>query len=112
MATGEAIKIRQNEFEPASRLRVTLAEITAVKRDFIERNLSFTLEEAGSLFGKTAKWALERVRDGVFIALDEFARKGDSGLQASKCILVTGESIEAYRKSIKIEPSRWVGSSN
>lgn len=112
MATGEAIKIRQNEFEPVSRLRVTLAEISAVKRDFIERNLLFTPEEAGAIFGKGSKWALERVREGIFIGLDEFARKGDSGLLASKSILITGESIEAYRKSIKIEPSSWTNSSS
>lgn len=112
MASGEAIKIRQNELEQTSKLKVTLAEIAAVKRDFIERNLLFSPEEAGALFGKGPKWAVERVRDGVFIALDEFARKGEGGLQASKSVMITGESIEAYRQSIKIDPKRWASSSS
>lgn len=107
MATGEAIKIKQHEESGIQPLRVTLAEIAVVKRAFIERNLSFTLEEAGAIFGKSAKWALERVKDGVFIAIDEFARKSETGLQASRCILVTGESIEEYRNSIKISPEKW-----
>ena len=107
-ATSEAIRIEQNENATAPKLRVTLAEISAVKRGFIERNMLLTLDEAGAIFGKSGRWALDRVKDGSFIAADEFARKGKGGcLQASQGVRVTPESVEAYRKSIVISPELW-----
>lgn len=87
---------------------VTLEEIDAVKRAFIERTLSFSPEEAGAIFGKSARWAIGKVKDGVFIAIDEGARKGEDGiLQLSRYGRITAESVAAYRKSIMIAPGYW-----
>ena len=104
----EAIKIKPNETDHPSRLRVTTAEISEVKRAFILRNLVLTLEDAGAIFGKSWQWARERLKDGSFIGADEFARKGKNGeLQASQGIRVTAESVESYRESILIDPQLW-----
>lgn len=108
MTTGEAIKIKQHQESGSQQLRVTMAEIAVVKRAFIERNMLLTLEEAGAIFGKSDRWAQERVADGSFIAADEYARKGKNGsLQASKGIRVTIESVEEYRASIIIPAENW-----
>lgn len=105
----EPIKVIQHEQPP--RTRVTLVEIAEVKRDFILRNLSLTLTEAGAIFSKGDKWALERVKDGDFTAVDENVKIVDKGsrkvIQASQGIRVTAVSVEAFRKRYEIEPERW-----
>lgn len=87
--------------------RVTLAEIEAVKRDFIERNLSLSFDEVAAIFGKSTRWVRGKVRDGVFLALDADAKPGENGLQASCGIRITARSVSLYRESITISPERW-----
>jgi hypothetical protein len=104
----EAIEVRQRESATLNPGGITLAEIGAVKTKFIERNLSLSPEEAGAIFGKSARWALGKVKDGVFIAIDGDARRGDDGgLQASRGVRIAAASVETYRLSIVISPEQW-----
>lgn len=103
----EAIEVKERAPAPPP-MKVTMAEISEVKRDFIQRNLSLTPEEVGSIFGRSARWALDKVKDGVFIAADsEIKRSDEGGLQASRFLRITSASVEAYRQSIIIDPARW-----
>lgn len=102
----EAIEVKERAPAPPP-MKVTMAEIAEVKRDFIQRNLTMSPEETGALFGRSPRWVLEKVKDGVFIAADSEARRGESGLQASRYVRITIESIEAYRRSITIESEQW-----
>lgn len=107
MKQREAIEVKQRPaaVPPGS---ITLAEIDAVKRSFIERNLSLSPDEVGAIFGKSGRWALSKVRDGVLVAIDGEVRRGEDGsLQASRYVRITAESVEAYRRSIVIDPDRW-----
>ncbi len=107
MAKKEPIEFKQRAGGDVPRGAITLAEIDAVKRAFIERNLSLSPEEAGAIFGKSARWAIGKVKDGVFIAIDGDARMGDNGLQASRGVRITALSVAAYRMSITISPEKW-----
>ncbi len=110
MATGEAIKIKQNE-ESSLKLKVTLAEISEVKREHILDNLCYTPKEVGALFGKSAEWAMDRVKDGIFIAVDEGLKvinKSDrKTIQASVGIRILARSIQDYRISCTIPVDIW-----
>lgn len=90
-------------------ITVTLAEISAVKKQHIMENLCYSLREAGAIFGKGEKWAKDRVKDGKLIAVDENAKqsKQGGGLLPSQGIRVTAVSIEAFRKEYEIASDRW-----
>lgn len=107
---AEAIRIKQNE-EATPRMRVSLLEIAAVKRQHILDNLCYTPDEAGAIFSKSNRWALERVKDGKLTAVDENARYAERGgkmaLEASTGIRITAESVERFRKEYEIAPEKW-----
>lgn len=103
----EAIEVRQNSPAP-SPCAITGSDIQTVKRSLVERLLTFSPEEAGAIFGKSARWALDKVKDGVLIAVDGEAKKSTDGtLQASRFIRITAESVESYRQSITVSPEKW-----
>lgn len=91
------------------RIKVTLAEISAMKRQHIMENLCYAPDEAGAIFGKSGKWAIERVKDGKLLAVDENAKpgRGGKGLVASQGLRITAMSVEAFRKEFEIAPERW-----
>lgn len=99
--------VKTGPVEEMPRLRVTMAEISEVKRNHILENLCYTLEEAGAIFSKGITWAKERLKNGEFIAVDENAKKGKHGLQPSQGVRVTALSVEAFRKKFEIAPERW-----
>jgi hypothetical protein len=101
----EAIRIEQNKDMP--RLRVTMADISEVKRRHILENLCYSPDEAGAIFGKSGKWALGRVKDGKLIAVDDGAKEGENGLRPSQGIRITAVSVEAFRREYEIDPARW-----
>jgi hypothetical protein len=92
-------------------VRVTNQEIAQVKRDHIERNLCYSLREAGAMFGKGEKWALERVKDGEFVAVDDRVKqeKNGHGLILSQGIRVTATSIEIFRQKYEIDAEKLAG---
>jgi|GEM_PF-2785637 len=106
MGKREAIAFKQREEKPHL-MQVTREEIDQVKRDFILANLSLSPDEVGAIFGKSGRWAIGKVKDGVFVAVDGDARPGENGLQASRGIRITAESVAEYRESIRISPERW-----
>ncbi|WP_157469987.1 hypothetical protein [Desulfobulbus elongatus] len=108
MKQREMIEVRARESSPERPEQITVSDINATKRAFIERNLSLSPEEAGAMFGKSARWALGKVKDGVFVAIDGEARRAPGGgVLASRYLRITAESVEAYRQSIQIDPEQW-----
>lgn len=102
----EPIRIEENR--SPGKVRISLAEITAIKRQHIMECLCYTPDEAGAIFGKSGKWALDRVKEGRLMAVDENAKKGKNGLQASQGIRITATSIERFRLEYEIAPEMWV----
>jgi hypothetical protein len=98
-----------NPSQSGKRIKVTLGEINELKRRHIMENLCYAPEEAGAIFGKSGKWAIERVKDGKLVAVDENAKpgKGGKGLVASTGLRITAASIEAFRKEYEIAPGKW-----
>lgn len=109
--SSEALKITQNETLPKDHMQVTSAEIAEVKREHILDNLCYTPKEAGAIFGKSAEWAMDRVKDGVFIAVDENLKVIDKGdrkiIQASSGIRILARSIQNYRITSTVPPETW-----
>ena len=107
MEINKVVKTNQPNEEPLQKTRITLAEISEVKRLHILGCLCYTPEEAGAVFGKGAKWAIERVKDGKLIAVDENVKKGRNGLQPSQGVRITADSIQMFRKEYEIAPEKW-----
>lgn len=102
----EALTIRQCEEIP--RLRVSLLDIDTIKRQHVLENLCYSPKDAGAIFGKSEKWALERVKDGKLVAVDENAKTGrDKRLHLSQGVRITALSISAFRREYEIAPERW-----
>jgi hypothetical protein len=108
MGEKEAVKITQNEQRVRMpKVRVTMAEIAEVKRQHILANFCYSPEEAGAIFGKSARWAIEKVREGKFVAVDDGVKPGENGLQPSSGIRITAISVEAFRTEYEIDPETW-----
>ena len=93
--------------EEMPRIRVTAAEISALKKQHILDNLCYTPDEAGAIFGKSGKWALDRVKDGKLEAVDENAKPGKNGLQLSVGARITARSVGRFHQEFRIAPERW-----
>jgi len=100
-----------SQSQNGKKIKVTMTEINAMKRQHIMENMCYAPEEAGAIFGKSGKWAIERVKDGKLVAVDENAKpgKGGKGLVASQGLRITALSVEAFRKEFEIAPERWTG---
>lgn len=97
--------VQTSEQEPEGpRIRVTRTDIQEAKNRHILENLCYSPEEAGSIFGKSAKWAVERVKDGKLVAVDENAKRGKTGLQLSQGMRITALSITQFRLQYEIPP--------
>jgi len=99
--------VKSTSPDPQPRMRVSLAEISLVKKQHILENLCYTPDEAGAIFGKSGKWAIERVKDGKLVAVDDNAKKGKNGLHPSQGVRITALSVEAFRREFEIAPEMW-----
>jgi hypothetical protein len=83
-------------------LKVSMQDILDSKRNFVEQNMSLSREEFAALFGKKVDWALDRMRDGSVVVLDEFAKKGANGVIFSKHARICACSVKSYRDSLAV----------
>lgn len=102
-AANQVVKVGIPGEDRTPSLKVTMSEILATKREFIERNLSFSPEEFAALFDKKVDWALARMRDGSVRVLDEHAKIGKDGTRFSKYARIDAQSVEEYRQSITVQ---------
>lgn len=87
--------------------RVPVREINQARNDFINANLCLSPEEAGAIFGKSSKWALEKVMEGKFVAVDDKhkIKRGADGtetIQLSNGVRITASSVARYRRESEI----------
>ena len=83
--------------------RVTVREINDARQRFINQNLCLSPEEAGAIFGKSGKWALQKVIEGKFVAVDDRYKlktdeRGKKTVQLSSGVRITAVSVESYRQ--------------
>jgi hypothetical protein len=88
--------------ENGSIFHVTKPEVSAVKSHYITSNLTISPEEFAAIFGRGVKWALERMRDGSVVVLDEYAKRDDGGVRFSKSARVCAASVQEYRQSLQV----------
>lgn len=102
----QVVKVNIPEENTMPRTRITLAEITEVKRTFIKENLCLTLEEAGGILGVSPRTLLGWIKAGKheLEAVDESAAKTG---KASSGIRVTAASVERCRLARLVPKDKW-----
>jgi hypothetical protein len=82
-------------------------KVNAIKQECPHQSVCYSPEEAGAIFGKSGKWAIERVKEGKLVAVDDNVKKGKNGLQPSQGIRITAVSVEKFRREFEIAPEKW-----
>ena len=106
MERNETI-VRTATPQPADmpRLKVTIAEITEVKRQFILENILLSGAEVAAILNVSERTVDELRNSGQIIAANKAA--ADKKKSATKGIRYTPESVQNYRKSILVPPEFW-----